>query len=100
MPIVQQCLLSLSKIGATMSWIDLRTKAKDLVKYINSGNCKTVVVFEDVLPLLQSIIDETDIERVIISSPKDYLSPIVKVLANIKDMKEGKKRILLMILGL
>ena len=92
MPIVQQCLLSLSKIGATMSWIDLRTKAKDLVKYINNGNCKTVVVFEDVLPLLQSIIDETDIERVIISSPKDYLSPIVKVLANIKDMKEGKKK--------
>ena len=75
-----------------MSWIDLRTKAKDLVKYINNGNCKTVVVFEDVLPLLQSIIDETDIERVIISSPKDYLSPIVKVLANIKDMKEGKKK--------
>ena len=94
MPIVQQCLLSLSKIGATMSWVDLRTKGKDLVNYINKGDCRTVVVFEDVLPLVESIINETNIERVIVSSPKDYLSPIVKVLANIKDMKEGKKVVL------
>ncbi len=94
MPIVQQCLLSLSKIGATMSWVDLRTKGKDLVNYINKGDCRTVVVFEDVLPLVESIINETNIERVIVSSPKDYLSPIVKVLANIKDMKEGKKIVL------
>lgn len=28
MPIVQQSLLSLSKIAATMSWIDLRSKPK------------------------------------------------------------------------
>ncbi|MBE5820857.1 MAG: hypothetical protein E7310_08700, partial [Clostridiales bacterium] len=32
MPIVQQCMLSLSKIGATMAWIDLRSKAKDVIK--------------------------------------------------------------------
>ncbi len=91
MPIVQQCLLSLSKIGATMSWIDLRTKGKDLIKYINNRDCKTVVVFEDVLPLIESIINETDIKEVIVSSPKDYLSPVVKLLATLKDKNEGKK---------
>lgn len=42
MPIVQQSLLSLSKIGATMSWINLRSKPKDVVRYINSSNCKTI----------------------------------------------------------
>jgi len=91
MPIVQQCMLSLSKIGATMAWIDLRSKAKDVIKYINGTNCKTVVVFEDVLPLIESVIDETDIKKVIVSSPKDYLSPMVKVLATLKDKADGKK---------
>lgn len=94
MPIVQQCLLSLSKIGATMSWIDLRSKSKDLVKYINNSNCKIIVVFEDMLPLVESIINETDVKKVVVSSPKDYLSPMVKILATLKDKKEGKKIIL------
>lgn len=94
MPIVQQSLLSLSKIGATMSWIDLRSKPKDVVRYINSSNCKTIIVFEDMLPLIESIIDETDIRKVVVSSPKDYLSPIVKVLATLKDKKDGKKIVL------
>lgn len=91
MPIVQQSLLSLSKIGATMSWIDLRAKEKDLIKYINNSDCKTLIVFEDMLPLIESIIDETDVNKVIVTSPKDYLSHIVKVLATLKDKKEGKK---------
>ncbi|MDO5568666.1 MAG: class I adenylate-forming enzyme family protein [bacterium] len=91
MPIVQQSLLSLSKIGATMCWIDLRTKEKDLIKYINNGECKTIIVFEEMLPLIESIINETDLKKVIISSPKDCLSPMIRVLATLKDKKEGKK---------
>lgn len=91
MPIVQQCLLSLSKIGATMSWIDLRTKEKDLIKYINNSQCKTLVVFEDLLPLIKQIINETDVKKVIVSSPKDYLSPVGKIFSSLKDKKDGKK---------
>lgn len=91
MPLVQQCLLSLSKIGATMSWIDLRVKEKDLINYINNGNCKAVVVFEDLLPLVENISGDINAERVIVCSPKEYLSPVIKVLAGLKDKKEGKK---------
>ena len=91
MPLVQQCLLSLSKIGATMSWIDLRVKEKDLINYINNGNCKVVVVFEDLLPLVENISGDINAERVIVCSPKEYLSPVIKVLAGLKDKKEGKK---------
>lgn len=90
MPIVQQCMLALSKIGATIAWVDLRSKGKDIIKYVNNTNCKTLVVFEDILPLIESIIDETDVKKVIVSSPKDYLSPFVRVLANLKDKAEGK----------
>ena len=91
MPLVQQCLLSLSKIGATMSWIDLRVKEKDLINYINNGNCKAVVVFEDLLPLVEKISGDINAERVIVCSPKEYLSPVIKVLVGLKDKKEGKK---------
>ena len=94
MPIVEECLLSLSKIGATMAWIDLRTKGKDLVKYINNSNCKTIVVFEDVLQLVENIIDETDVNKIISVSPKDYLSPLVKIMAKLKDKSENKKVLL------
>lgn len=94
MPIVEECLLSFSKLGATMAWIDLRTKGKDLVKYINNSNCKTIVVFEDVLPLVENIIDETDVNKVISVSPKDYLSPLVKIMATLKEKSENKKKLL------
>lgn len=94
MPIVQETLLALSKIGATMSWIDLRSKPKDLIKYINNSNSKAIIVFEDMLPLVKETIDETDVKKVIVVSPKDYLSPVVKVLATLKDMKENKMVVL------
>lgn len=94
MPIVQQSLLSLSKIGATMSWIDLRSKAKDVINYMNNSNCETIIVFEDMLPLIESIINKTNVKKVIVSSPKDYLSPMIKVLATLKDKKDGKKVVL------
>lgn len=43
------------------------------------------------ISLIESIIDETDVRKFVVSSPKDYLSPIVKVLATLKDKKDGKK---------
>ena len=91
MPLVQQCLLSLSKIGATMSWVDLRTQEKDLITYINNTNSKVVVVFEDMLPLIEKIADNITAERVVVCSPKQYLNPAIRVLANLKDKKVGKK---------
>lgn len=91
MPCVQENLLALSKLGATSKWIDLRIKSKDLVKYINESNCKMVVVFDGVLDSIVEIIDEITAKKVLVVSPKDYLKPVVRVLANLKDRKEGKQ---------
>lgn len=90
MPIVQENLLALSKIGATSKWIDLRCKGKDLIKNINESNCKTLVIFEGITPIIKEIINDTDLERVIVASPKDYLNPIIKIIANFKDKKDNK----------
>lgn len=91
MPLVQQCLLSLSKIGATMSWIDLRTQEKDMITYINNTNSKVVIVFEDMLPVVENIIDDITAERVLVVSPKQYLNPAIRFLADLKDKKDSKK---------
>lgn len=90
-PIVQECLLALSKIGAVQIWIDLRCKEKDLIKYLNDSKCKCVVVFDEILPMIEHVIDKTSISNVIVSSPKDYLPPVLKIGALLKDLKEGKK---------
>ncbi len=91
MPIVQENLLALSKIGATSKWIDVRIKGKDLIKNINESNCKILVIFDGIVSNIKEIIDETGVSKVLVASPKDYLGPIVRILANSKDKKEGKK---------
>ena len=91
MPVVQECLLTLSKIGCTASWIDLRAKGKDLIKYINSTESEYLIAFENMVPIINEIINETNVKKVIVCSPKDYLNPIIKVLANLKDKKDGKE---------
>ena len=90
MPIVQENLLALSKLGVTSKWIDLRAKKAELIKNINESNCKIIVIFEGITPLIEEIINETSIEKVIVASPKDKLNPLIKNLPNLKDKKEGK----------
>lgn len=94
MPIVQENLLALSKLGATSKWIDLRIKGKDLIKNINESKCKILVIFDGITSSIEEIINETDVEQVLVVSPKDYLNPIIHLLADLKDYREGKKIIL------
>lgn len=94
MPIVQENLLALSKIGATSRWIDLRVKGKDLINNINDSGCKILVVFEGITPMIEEIVNETDVTKILVASPKDYLNPIIRVLADMKDKKEGKQIVL------
>lgn len=91
MPLVQDNLLACSKLGATSVWLDLRTKEKDLIRKINETNCQVLVIFDETTPLVEKILSETDVQKVLVASPKDYLNPFIKVLANIKDKKEGKQ---------
>ena len=90
MPIVQENLLALSKLGATSKWIDLRNKKKDLIKKINESNCEIIVIFEGILPLIREIIGETNLKKVVVASPKSYLNPVIHLLADLKDQKENK----------
>lgn len=91
MPIVQENLLALSKIGVISKWVDLRIKGKDLVKNITESNCHVLVVFDGILDAVLEVVDKTEVSKIIVASPKDYLNPVIRVFANLKDRKEKKK---------
>lgn len=85
MPVVQECLLALSKIGAVSEWIDLRIKGNDLVSKINESNCKVIVVFDGILDTITDIAKQTKVEKIIVVSPTDYLGTIAKTAVKIKE---------------
>ncbi|MBQ3142034.1 MAG: acyl--CoA ligase [Bacilli bacterium] len=89
-PLVNESLLAINKLGATSKWIDLRVKEKEFIKSLNESGIKILVTFDGILPLIERIIDETKIEKVLVSSPKDYLPPLAHFIADLKDKKEGK----------
>lgn len=89
LPAVQENLLAISKIGGMSKWLDLRIKERDLINKLNENNTKYVVVFDGVAEDVIKILKETNVEKVFVVSPKDYLNPIVKALSMLKDKKEG-----------
>ena len=89
-PVVQQNLLALNKIGAVSKWIDLRSKEKELIRNLNESDCRIVVIFDGLTPAFENILKETNVEKVLLSSPKDYLPFPIRKLAEWKDKKDGK----------
>lgn len=92
-PVVQEILLASSKIGATSIWIDLRKKERDIINDLNNTNCRIIVAFEDekIINNIKRVIDETNVEKVIVVSAKDYLSPLERILLSLKEKREGKR---------
>ena len=95
LPAVQENILALSKLGAKSKWIDLRIKDRDLIGKLNEkdNECKYVVVFDGAAQDVINVLPETDVEKVLVVSPKDYLNPIIKILATLKEKKEGTEPI-------
>lgn len=88
MPVVQENLLALSKIGVTSKWIDLRIKGKELVNKLNENHCRFIVVFDGVLDEIIQYDEEIIAEKILIVSPADYLNPVIGTLAKIKNNKK------------
>lgn len=93
MPLVQENMMASSYLGTTAVWLDLREKRDTLIDKINLSGIKKLVIFDQVTPLIESLIAETDVETVFVASPFDFFNPIKKRLAILKDKKEGKKQI-------
>lgn len=69
---------ALNKIGAIANMVDLRLKDDLLINAITGVNSKLMFGCDLFLENINSIIDKTNLEKVVVVSPADSLPPLVK----------------------
>lgn len=71
---------ALNKIGAVANMVDLRMKGEMLKDSLNEVNSKLMIGCDLFLENIAEIVDKTQLEKVVVTSPADSLPPIVKQL--------------------
>ncbi len=66
-------LLALNKIGVTSRWFDIRTSEKEIEKYANNSNVRMMIAFDMLIPKIETFINQTKIEKVLVLYPTDSL---------------------------
>ena len=83
-------LLALNKIGVVSRWFDVRASEKDIEDYANDSNCRYIIAFDMLLPKIQTVINNTKLERVLIIYPTDSLSFVMQAAYSLKANKLPK----------
>ena len=65
-------------------------KARELEHQLNDAGAETLVVMDTLYPMVQEIRERTKLRTVITTSPRDYLSPLLRTLAPLKGVKSHK----------
>lgn len=94
-PEVPLILAAASALGAATKWIDLRSTDVQLIEKINAKGSRLFVGFDFLMPRMERVLRETDLENILYISPADYINPF-KVLLNSKEdfkklLEEGKQ---------
>ncbi len=66
-------LLALNKLGVVSKWFDIRASENNIQEYANGSNCRYLITFDLLLPRIQTILDNTCIEQVLVIYPSDSL---------------------------
>ena len=73
-------IIALVSLGATVKLFDIRANAKSIAEYANFENCKYMIALDQiVLPKIDSVIDETGLEKVFVLQPGNSLSTTEKI---------------------
>lgn len=83
-------LLALNKIGVISRWFDVRASEKDIEDYANDSNCSCIIAFDMLLPKIQTVINNTKLEKVLIIYPTDSLSLVMQAAYTFKANKLPK----------
>ena len=92
-PEVIYSLYALSKIGATVNILEPRNNAERIEYYLNLTESKYLVMLDLCFPKIDSIVHNTKIKDVIVVSPFDSASGLVKAIGKVKRKQtkiEGK----------
>ena len=82
-------LLAINKIGAVSKWFDIRANENSIKEYANMDNCKVMIAFDNIIPKIDNIIDDTNLEKVLTISPVSCLPKYKQLLYNFKCKKDG-----------
>ena len=77
-------LLALNRLGVITKWFDIRASEKDIQEYANESNCKILIVFDILIPKIEPIINATNLEKVLIVKPTDYLAMPIQLAYSLK----------------
>lgn len=64
---------ALNKLGAVAHFVDLRTSQQELIQKLEDSNSKVVIATDLFLQNLLDVVNETKVEKIIVSSPFDSL---------------------------
>lgn len=81
-------LLALNKIGAVSKWFDIRASENDIKQYYKISNCKAIVAFDMLIPKIELVREEANIDKVYYASPFDSLPILLKGAAKLKAIKD------------
>lgn len=74
-PEVDTSLLAINSLGAESCWMDASAKPESFLKTINECNMKELILMEPLKPILDAIINYTNLQRVILVSPMEFANP-------------------------
>lgn len=76
-PEVDTVLLGVNKLGAQSCWMAANSSPEDMVKYIKENNIKELIISSPLKPLIDNVINQTNLQRVILVSPINFLCSIL-----------------------
>ena len=85
-PIVHYAIM---RLGAVIVPVNPLYVERELKYQLNDGGAKAAIVLNLVYPRLKAIRAETSLENIIVTSVKDYLPPLLKLLYRFKERKKG-----------
>ncbi|RKY88698.1 long-chain fatty acid--CoA ligase, partial [candidate division KSB1 bacterium] len=85
-PIVHYAIM---RLGAVIVPVNPLYVERELRYQLNDSGAKAAIVLNLVYPRLKAIRAETSLENIIVTSVKDYLPPLLKLLYRFKERKKG-----------
>lgn len=86
-PEIIYSIYALSKIGATVNILEPRNNAERIEYYLNLTESKYLVMLDLCFPKIDSIVRNTKVNDVIVVSPFDSASALVKTIGGLKRKK-------------
>ncbi len=82
-------LLALNKLGAVSQWFDIRTGEKSIAEYARRSKCKYIIIYDMLLPKIEKIINDINVQKILVTNPCDFLPRIKQALYKAYAKKTG-----------